>query len=117
MKHRSPRARCEQCGKPRGLCDCVDICQRCLHLSCSCGETDVTLLDHGEPENKYQLDDDVADDLRRDYETEEPPTDTYWHGYNYARKVGKKGTVRCPYRNAVERKQFFRGVSDARYNM
>jgi len=60
-----------------------------------------------------EMDEDVADELRREYSQDER-TDAYWHGYNIVRKIGRKRRVRyCPY-HGNQRREFFRGVSDAR---
>lgn len=117
MKHKRPAPQCVKCGKLKGYCECVDVCQRCMRpdSQCSCGETDVELLGAGD--GRFELDEEVADDLRRDYADEEAKTKHYWHGYNYAKKIGKKGRVNCPYDHGVPRKDFFRGVSDARWTM
>jgi len=69
------------------------------------------LRDHFE--DRFEIDDDVADDFRRDYGGEER-TSEYWHGYNVCKKLPKKTLIKCPYRDAEERRDFYRGVSDAR---
>ena len=114
------RHTCLRCNRSREWCECVDVCKRCMlpDSCCECGHTDVQDLYN--QDDRFQLDEDVADDLRRDYQDEQPKSDVYWHGYNYARKVGKKQRIKCPkvYLEDEElKRQFYRGVSDARFRM
>jgi hypothetical protein len=62
------------------------------------------------------MDEDDADELARQFPSEER-SQAYWHGYNSARKVGRKRSfIRCPYQGDA-RKEFYAGVSDARFRM
>ena len=112
--------RCPRCHKPASACACEDICNRCLfpRPKCRCEESLRPLRAFAPDESKFQMDEDVEDELRRQYgDRSESPSDTYWHGYNYTRKVGKKTQVRCPYTSVEERREFYRGVSDARSSL
>lgn len=103
-------SRCPKCWKLRTACECVDICRRCWSVKCTCGMTDVDVLHNDD--HKFEMDEDVADEFARNSQEERTPA--YWHGYNTVRKFGPKNKYKCKY-TGQERRDFYRGISDARY--
>jgi hypothetical protein len=96
-----------------------DQCQRCRNhwRKCTCEESlRPGRYDH--QDDKYEEDEERADDFRRDYLGDgEEKTTAYWHGWNTVRKYGTRKLITwCPYQGAA-RKEFFRGVSDARQSL
>lgn len=109
--------RCPRCGRIGAYCQCEDICDHCLwpKPKCVCEEQLRPAREFAPDDARFDMDEDVADELRRQYgERNEERSDRYWHGYNKTRVMGKKRQIKCPYRAKQERDEFYRGVSDAR---
>lgn len=108
--------RCPICGRIPEECQCVDVCHRCMRpmRDCTC-ERSLRPELHDHQDDRFDPDEDMADDFRRDYQ-QEPAEDenAYAHGYNSARRQ-PRGLIRCPYTDATQRRSFYRGVSDARH--
>lgn len=112
------RTRCARCGKGRGYCTCEETCHRCLFPQRRC-ECEISLREerYDHQDDRFEEDEERADDFRRDYVVEEERSTAYWHGFNTARRVGKRTFVTCAYTGKQARKEFYRGVSDARCAM
>lgn len=94
--------------------DEIDLCQRCGRFwrKCVC-ERNLRPERDIEPRGKYELDEDVAAEFERNHDDRWSPC--YSHGFNVARKYPGLRNVKCPYRDPGERREFYRGVSDARW--
>lgn len=119
MSSKFLRRSCLKCGKPAGLCTCSaeEVCPRCLLpvRKCAC-ERSLREERYENDEDRYQLDEEVEDELMRQYPQQERSM-AYWHGFNSARRAGKRGKLfNCPYQGDA-RKEFYQGVSDARFRM
>ena len=114
------RSRCARCGKVSAGCHCdEEVCPRCLQpwRQCACERSLRSEL-YEQQEDQYQLDDDVADDLRRGYgEPTQERSAAYWRGYNSVLRRGTRTSHICPFDEPAERTEFFAGVSDARYRL
>lgn len=110
---------CPYCFKPSGVCQCdpTFMCQRCFmpQAKCECENSLRPEREFDGNDDRFEMDEDVADELRRQYgDRSEERSSHYWHGYNTVRKIGIKRQIRCPYQGDAERHDFYRGVSDAR---
>lgn len=110
---------CATCRKRITDCDCDHTCLRCglPWRQCTCEES-LRPARYAHQDDRFQPDEEDQDDLRRAYgDFNVPQSDIWWHGFCYARKVGPRKLIRCPYTNTLERQQFYAGVSDARHQL